>query len=78
MYDWTQAEAQMTASLANGEHDMLYIPEVFYGKYPWPDGLVEDVTPWIEDPGFKEITANFLPGYLTRPQPPGGVNPPEG
>jgi ABC-type glycerol-3-phosphate transport system substrate-binding protein len=73
MYDWTTAEAQMTASLANGDHDMYYIPEVFYGKYPVKDGPVEDLEPWIADPKFKEITKNFLPGYLMRPKPPTGV-----
>src|SRR5260221_9801146 len=46
-YDWTTAEAQMTASLANGDHDIVYIPQVFYGEYPKIGGPLEDLEPYF-------------------------------
>jgi ABC-type glycerol-3-phosphate transport system substrate-binding protein len=68
-FDWTQATAQMTAALQSGSQDVIYIPEVFYGAFPYQGGPLEDLEPWIEDPAFKTLTANFLPGYLKRPKP---------
>src|SRR5439155_11739338 len=38
MYDWTQATAQMTAALTSGNQDVLYIPEVLYGPFPFQGG----------------------------------------
>ena len=68
-YDWTQGLAQMTSSLSAGQHDVLYIPEVFFGTFPFKDGLVEDLEPWEQDPELKDITKNFIQGYLTRSKP---------
>ena len=68
-YDWTQGLAQMTASLSGGQHDVLYIPEVFFGTFPFKDGLVEDLEPWEQDPELTDITKNFIQGYLTRSKP---------
>jgi ABC-type glycerol-3-phosphate transport system substrate-binding protein len=74
-YDWTQATAQMTAALTSGSQDVLYIPEVFYGAFPWATGPLEDLGPWTQDPAFQTLTTDFLPNYKTRPKPtaPGGV-----
>src|SRR5216684_7681264 len=74
-FDWTQATAQMTAALASGSQDVIYIPEVFYGAFPWSTGPLEDLEPWTQDPTFQSLTTDFLPGYRTRPKPtaPGGV-----
>jgi ABC-type glycerol-3-phosphate transport system substrate-binding protein len=76
-YDWPSAEQQLTASLANGDHDVYYIPEVFYGKYPTADGPVEDLEPWIKDPDWLTITKDYFkePNYPTRPKPtaPGSI-----
>lgn len=74
-YDWTQATAQMTAALTSGSQDVLYIPEVFYGAFPWQGGPLEDLEPWTQDPAYQALTADFLPGYKMRPKPgaPGGI-----
>jgi len=74
-FDWTQATAQMTAALASGSQDVIYIPEVFYGAFPWSTGPLENLEPWVQDPAFTTLTQNFLPGYATRPKPtaPGGI-----
>ena len=74
-FDWTQATAQMTAALASGSQDVIYIPEVFYGAFPWSTGPLENLEPWAKDPAFVTLTQDFLPGYDTRPKPtaPGGI-----
>jgi ABC-type glycerol-3-phosphate transport system substrate-binding protein len=69
MYDWTQATAQMTAALTSGTQDVLYIPEVFYGAFPWSGGPLEDLEPWTQDPSYQSLTTDFLPNYRTRPKP---------
>jgi ABC-type glycerol-3-phosphate transport system substrate-binding protein len=69
MFDWTQATAQMTAALTSGTQDVIYIPEVFYGAFPWSGGPLEDLEPWTNDPTYKTLTTNFLPNYKTRPKP---------
>src|SRR6266852_4874499 len=74
-FDWTQATAQMTAALASGSQDVIYIPEVFYGAFPFSTGPLEDLEPWTQDPSYVTLTQDFLPGYKTRPKPtaPGGI-----
>jgi len=69
MFDWTQATAQMTAALTSGTQDVIYIPEVFYGAFPWSGGPLEDLEPWTQDPSYQSLTTNFLPNYKTRPKP---------
>lgn len=68
-FDWTQATAQMTAALTSGTQDVIYIPEVFYGAFPWSGGPLEDLEPWTQDPAYQTLTQDFLPNYKTRPKP---------
>ena len=74
-FDWTQATAQMTAALTSGTQDVIYIPEVFYGAFPWQGGPLEDLGPYTADPAYQTLTQDFLPNYKTRPKPtaPGGI-----
>ena len=74
-FDWTQATAQMTAALTSGSQDVIYIPEVFYGAFPFSTGPLEDLGPWTQDPAYVALTQDFLPNYKTRPKPsaPGGI-----
>ncbi len=74
-FDWTQATAQMTAALTSGSQDVIYIPEVFYGAFPFSTGPLEDLGPWTQDPVYVALTQDFLPNYKTRPKPsaPGGI-----
>lgn len=72
-FDWPSATAQLTAALTGGAQDMLYIPEDFYPTFEAVGGPLEDLAPWMEDPGFKKIYANVPPAYITRSKTPGGV-----
>lgn len=54
-YDWSSFEAQVQASLASGEHDVIYMPEAHVPGYQVSGGPLEDVHPYLPDPGYKAI-----------------------
>jgi multiple sugar transport system substrate-binding protein len=54
-YDWSSFEAQVQASLASGEHDVIYMPEAHVPGYQIAGGPLADVKPFLPDPGYKAI-----------------------
>jgi ABC-type glycerol-3-phosphate transport system substrate-binding protein len=54
-YDWSSLEAQVQASLASGEHDVIYLPEAHVPGYQIANGPLEDIHPYLPDPGYKAI-----------------------
>jgi multiple sugar transport system substrate-binding protein len=53
-YDWPSMEAQITASLASGEHDVYYLPGHIYPKYAFAGGPLADLTEFVNDPSWSE------------------------
>lgn len=57
-FDWPTQEAQITAALAGGTHDIIYIPEGMYPKFCYQGGPLEDLAPYVEDPEWQEERKN--------------------
>lgn len=57
-FDWPTQEAQITAALAGGTHDMIYIPEGMYPKFCYEGGPLEDLGPYVQDPTWQEERQN--------------------
>ncbi|UCB46773.1 MAG: sugar ABC transporter substrate-binding protein [Spirochaetota bacterium] len=60
MFDWHAQEAQITAGLAGGAYDMIYIPEGMYPKFCYQGGPLEDLAPYVEDTTWQEERNNVL------------------
>ncbi|UCB46212.1 MAG: sugar ABC transporter substrate-binding protein [Spirochaetota bacterium] len=60
MFDWPTMEAQLTASVAGGTHDVIYFPEGMYPKFCYKGGPLEDLSSYIEDPAWQEERNNIL------------------
>jgi multiple sugar transport system substrate-binding protein len=58
-YDWPAMEAQLTAALAGGTHDMIYFPSHMYTKFCHQNGPLEDLGPYVEDPAWQEERKNI-------------------
>ena len=59
-FDWPTQEAQITAALAGGTHDMIYIPEGMYPKFNYEGGPLEDLSTYVNDPNWQEERNNVL------------------
>jgi len=59
-FDWPTQEAQITAALAGGTHDVIYVPEGMYPKFAYEGGPLEDVSWCVDDPAWKESRDNVL------------------
>ncbi|UCB46213.1 MAG: sugar ABC transporter substrate-binding protein [Spirochaetota bacterium] len=59
-YDWPTMDAQLTASIAGGAHDMIYFPEGMYPKFCYKGGPLEDLSSYIEDPTWQGERNNIL------------------
>jgi multiple sugar transport system substrate-binding protein len=59
-FDWPTQEAQITAALAGGTHDMIYIPEGMYPKFCYEGGPLEDLAPYVEDPDWQDERKNVI------------------
>lgn len=59
-FDWPTQEAQITAALAGGTHDVIYIPEGMYPKFCYKGGPLEDLSSHVEDPDWQEERNNVL------------------
>lgn len=57
-YDWPAMEAQITAALAGGTHDIIYLPSHMYTKFCHQDGPLEDLESYVEDPTWQEERKN--------------------
>ena len=71
MFDWPTMEQQLTAAIAGGTHDMIYIPEGMYPKFCFKGGPLEDLAPFVNDPSFKAQKDNIL--YWDVAKSPDGV-----
>ena len=59
-FDWPTQEAQLTAAIASGTHNMIYVPEGMYPKFCYKGGPLEDLSTFVNDPSFKETYDNLL------------------
>src|SRR5438552_18765426 len=46
-FDWPTQEQQITAAIAGGTHDMIYVPEGMYPKFAFKGGPLHDRTPLV-------------------------------
>ncbi len=60
MFDWPTQEAQITAALAGGTHDVIYVAEGMYPKFAFQGGPLTDLAPYVNDPSFQEQYDNIL------------------
>jgi multiple sugar transport system substrate-binding protein len=60
VFDWPTQEAQITAALAGGTHDLIYVPEGMYPKFAYQGGPIEDVSWCVDDPAWAEERDNVL------------------
>ncbi len=54
-YDWSTLEAEAQASLASGEHDVIYLPEAHVPRFQVKGGPLEDLHPYLDDPRFQTL-----------------------
>ena len=59
-FDWPTQEAQLTAAIASGTHNMIYVPEGMYPKFCYAGGPLRDLSTYVNDPSFKETKDNLL------------------
>lgn len=59
-FDWPTQEAQLTAAIAGGTHNMIYVPEGMYPKFCFKGGPLEDLSSFVSDPSFQEARDNIL------------------
>lgn len=59
-FDWPSMEQQITGALAGATHDVIYIPEGMYPKFAYEGGPLADLSPYVNDPSFKEQYDNIL------------------
>jgi multiple sugar transport system substrate-binding protein len=57
-FDWPTQEAQLTAAIAGGTHDMIYIPEGMYPKFAYKGGPLEDLSSYVTDPAWQDERNN--------------------
>ncbi|MDD5370291.1 MAG: sugar ABC transporter substrate-binding protein [Anaerolineaceae bacterium] len=58
-FDWPTQEQQITAALAGGTHDVIYIPEGMYPKFAYKGGPLEDLSKYVEDPTWQDARNNI-------------------
>lgn len=58
-FDWPTQEQQITAALAGGTHDMIYVPEGMYPKFAYKGGPLEDLTDYVKDPTWQAERDNI-------------------
>jgi ABC-type glycerol-3-phosphate transport system substrate-binding protein len=71
MYDWPTQEAQITAALAGGTHDVIYVAEGYYPKFAFAGGPLHDLSTFVEEESFQEQRENIL--YWDIAESPDGV-----
>ncbi len=57
-FDWPTMEAQLTAALAGGTHDVIYFPEHMYSKFCYQGGPLEELSSYVTDPTWQEERKN--------------------
>lgn len=58
-FDWPTQEMQITAALAGGTHDVIYIPEGMYPKFAYKRGPLEDISLYVTDLNWQEERNNI-------------------
>ncbi len=58
-FDWPTQEQQITAAIAGGTHDVIYVPEGMYPKFAFKGGPLHDMSQYVNDPSFKTQKDNI-------------------
>jgi multiple sugar transport system substrate-binding protein len=70
-FDWPTQEQQITAALAGGTHDVIYVAEGMYPKFAYQGGPLQDLSTYVEDPTWQADRENIT--YWDVAKSPDGV-----